>query len=95
MTMTAAEKQNIETQALLKRADMVIKNTGKMPKGLVRQLANDEGFTSGIEKALDQMEEVMGVDEMNRIMNLSDEDRKKEEEELNKKLMELGEEPLI
>ena len=88
MAMTVTEKREIETQALLRRADMAIKNTGRLPKSLAKQIANDEGFTSGLENIFERMDKTIDADEMDRLMNMSDEEFQKEYDEEVKQLLE-------
>ena len=94
MAMTSTEKRDIETQALLRRADLAINNTGRLPKSLAKQIANDEGFTSGLEKMFDRMEEIIDPDEMDRLMNMSDEEFAKERAKADKALEEILNDPI-
>ncbi len=80
MTMTAAEKQNIETQALLKRADMAIKNTGKVPAKLTKQLFENEGGTERFEEILKKTAKTIGPEEIERMDNMSIEELEAEYE---------------
>ena len=95
MAMTSEEKRNIETQALLNRAEMAFKNTEKLPQSLAKQIANDEGFTSGLERMLERMEKIIDFDEMDRIMNLSDEEFEKEKAKADKELEEILNDPMF
>lgn len=94
MAMTVTEKREIETQALLRRADMAIKNTGRLPKSLAKQIANDEGFTSGLENIFERMDKTIDADEMDRLMNMSDEEFAKERAKADKALEEILNDPI-
>lgn len=86
--------EQINTEALLKRTDMAIKSTGKVPASLAKQLASDKGLTSRLDELLTKAEKEMGEDEINRIMNLSDEEFQKEYDELQKEIDDILNDPL-